>query len=54
MPEIPVKSRLSGIFNKAREQGMGRQEKNDFCRFPQRDYDFDALEKQLVNNIKED
>lgn len=38
---------------KEREQGRGRQEKNDFCRFPQRDYDFDALEKQLVNNMKE-
>ncbi len=33
-----------------REKGRGAW-KNGFCSFPQREYDFSALEKQLVNNI---
>jgi len=36
---------------KEQESNKGMKKKNEFCCFPQREYDFKALEKQLVNNI---
>lgn len=36
---------------KAKAEGKAVSNKNPFCDFKQRDYDFDALEKQLVSNI---
>ncbi len=37
-----------------KKEKVSRTQKNDFCSFPQRDYDFDTLEKRLVNNMQED
>lgn len=36
---------------KAQEQGKIHPCGNSFCQFPQRDYNFEDLEKQLVNNM---
>lgn len=36
---------------KAKAAGKAVSDKNPFCDFKQRDYDFDALEKQLVSNM---
>lgn len=40
------------IRNLAKEkEKKGCLQKNSFCSFPQRDYDFSELERQLVNNL---
>lgn len=40
------------IRNLAKEkEKKGGMRQNSFCRFPQRDYDYQALEKQLVENL---